>query len=69
MRIHNQSRRHMEIELEMENPSLESRSSAVVQLAPSEIREIGQPQGWTFVSGETLRLKRAGYATRALTIP
>lgn len=69
VQIHNQSQKHLAVLIELENPTLEQEQNAAVQLAPGEIREIGEAQGWTFVSGETIRVRQKGYQTASLTIP
>ena len=69
VQIHNESQKHMAVLIELENPTLEQEQNAAVQLAPGEVREIGQAQGWIFVSGETVRVKQKGYQTASLTIP
>jgi hypothetical protein len=69
VQVHNTSQKHLAVLVELENPTLDQDVSAPVQLAPGELREIGQAQGWTFVSGETITVRQEGYRPTSLTIP
>lgn len=69
VQVHNQFQKHLAVLVELENPTLEQEHEGSLQLGPGEMREIGEAQGWTFVSGETIRVKQDGYEDASLTIP
>jgi hypothetical protein len=55
--------------VDLKNPTLEQEVTELLQLGPGELREIGEAQGWTFVSGETVSVRQDGYQAASLTIP
>jgi hypothetical protein len=69
VQVHNTSQKHLAVLVELDNPTLDQQSSVPLQLAPGEIQEIGEAQGWTFVSGESIRVRQEGYKPATLTIP
>lgn len=69
VQVHNTSQKHLAVLVELKNLTLNQEITAPVQLAPGELREIGQAQGWTFVSGETVSVRQEGYRLTSLTIP
>jgi hypothetical protein len=61
VQLHNTSQKHMVFAVELGNATLGQKHSGPLELAPGEMREIGAAQGWTFFSGETIRLAHQGY--------
>jgi hypothetical protein len=69
VQVHNTSQKHLAVLIELKNPTFEQETTASLQLGPGELREIGEAQGWTFVSGETISVRQEGYQAASLTIP
>jgi hypothetical protein len=69
VQFRNTSQKHRAVLVELKNPTLDNYRVAPVQLAPGELREIGEAQGWALVSGETITVREDGHSPRSLTIP
>lgn len=69
VQFHNTSQKHRAVLVELKNPTLDSYRAAPVQLAAGELREIGEAQDWTLVSGDTITVREDGHSPRSLTIP
>lgn len=68
VQFHNTSQKDRTVLVELKNPTLNNYRAAPVQLAPGELREISEAQGWTLVSGETITVREEGHSPRSLTI-
>jgi hypothetical protein len=69
VQFHNTSPKQRAVLVELKNPRRNNYRAAPVQLAPGELREIGEAQGWVFASGETITVREDGHSPRSLTIP
>ena len=69
VQFHNTSQTRRAVLVELKNPRRNHYRAAPVQLAPGELREIGEAQGWIFASGETITVREDGHSPRSLTIP
>lgn len=65
--IHNTSPKPLAILVELKSPR--QIRAAQLELAPGELREIGQAQGWALASGETIRVRQDGFRPLSLTMP
>src|SRR5262245_14287015 len=50
VQVHNTSQKHLAVLVDLRNTTFNQELTAPVQLAPGELREIGEAQGWTFAS-------------------
>jgi hypothetical protein len=69
VQFHNTSQKPLAVLVELKNPTLDHYRAASVELAPGELREIGEAQGWTIASGEMITVREDGHSPRSLTIP
>ena len=69
VQVHNTSQMHLAVLVELKNTRLNQIRAAPLELAPGELREIGQAEGWTIGSGETINIRQDGYLPSSLTIP
>ena len=67
--IHNTSPKQLAVLVELKNPALRQVRAARLELAPGELREIGQAQGWNLASGETIRIRQDGFRPISLKMP
>jgi hypothetical protein len=68
VQFHNTSQKSRTVLVELKNPTLDYYRAAPVQLAPGELREIGEAQDWTLVSGDMITIREDGHSPRSLTI-
>jgi hypothetical protein len=69
VQVHNTSQRHLAVLVELRNATLNEYRAAPLELDPGELREIGQAQGWSIASGETINIRQDGYRPSSLTVP
>lgn len=72
LQLVNDTTRHLVIQLECENPTIDRRATFDVEVFPKSTKELGGVMpgiDWKFVSGDSVVLHHADYDTKSAVIP
>lgn len=67
--MQNQSDRHLAVVLTVANSTTKQERSFRVDVSPKQTAEVGHLEGWTFASGDTLRIVHTDYRTWQGNLP
>lgn len=65
----NTSNKHLSVRVTMENPTMNSKKTVRLDIAPNELREIGHMEGWAFASGDVITISHDGYKNLKIKMP
>jgi len=65
----NSSNRVIAVAATFRNPSLNQEKTVRIDLSPNQVREVGHLEGWTFASGDTIRVTHNDYRPLEARIP
>jgi hypothetical protein len=67
--MENKSERHLAVLLTVANPTTKQQKSFRVDVSPKQTAEVGHLEGWTFASGDSLKIAHTDYRTWQGSLP
>ncbi len=67
--LNNTSTRHLSFLASFTNPTLHKTESYQLDISPSSIKEIGHAEGWSFSSGDIIKIVHNEYKTVIVKLP
>jgi hypothetical protein len=67
--MENRSERHLAVVLTVGNPTTKQIKSFRVDVSPKQTAEVGHLEGWTFASGDSLKIAHTDYRTWQGSLP
>lgn len=65
----NTTNRHLAVVATLYNPTLNKEESYRLDLAPNSVKEVGHAEGWTFASGDVIKIVHNEYKTKIVKLP